>query len=47
MVVVWLVVGMGLFRRLSIPNVLRRIRESLGGSLRWDLAELPHSTSMT
>lgn len=46
-VVVWLVVGMGLFRRQSIPGVLRRIRESLGNSLRWGPAEIPHSTSMT
>lgn len=47
MVVAWLVVGMGLFRRLSVPNVLRRIRESLGDSLQWGPAELPHSTSIT
>lgn len=45
-VVMWLVVGMGLFRRQSIRNVMRQLRESLGDSLRWGPAELPHSTSI-
>lgn len=44
--VVWLVVGMGLFRGLSVQNVLRRIAEELGGLCPWGPAEVPHKTSI-
>ena len=42
--VVWLVVGMGLFRGLSVQNVLRRIADGL--DLNWGPAEMPHKTSI-
>ena len=45
-VVTWLVVAMGLFRGLSINNVLRRIVEGLPG-LRWGVAEIPCSTAIS
>ena len=45
--VAWLVVGMALFRQLSILNVLRRLADSLGAGLNWGLAELPHATSVS
>lgn len=44
--VLWLVVGMGLFRALSIPNVLARIVGSLGRAVSWGPSELPHSTTI-
>lgn len=43
--VVWLVVGMGLFRSLSIKNVLDRVVGALGG-VAWGPAEAPHATSI-
>ncbi len=46
-VVVWLVVSMGLFRGLSIRNVLRRISDGLSTVLRWGPAEAPCSTAIT
>lgn len=44
--VIWLVIGMGLYRSLKIENVLARIADSLGG-VSWGRAELPHGTSIT
>ena len=46
-VVTWLVVGMGLFRGLSIENVLARVGEGLGSVVRWGAAELPCATAIT
>jgi len=45
-VVMWLVVGMSLYRDLSIGNVLRRLVDGLGLRVRWGRAEAPHSTSL-
>jgi hypothetical protein len=45
-VVTWLVVAMGLFRGLSINNVLRRIADGLPG-LSWGVAEVPCSTAIS
>jgi len=45
--VLWLVVGMGLFRALSIPSVLARIVGVLGMAVSWGLKELPHSTAIS
>lgn len=45
--VAWLVVAMGLFRSLSIEEVLARVVEGLGIAVRFGLKELPHSTSIT
>lgn len=44
--VVWLLIGMGLFRNLSIPAVLRRVVDGLNGAVSWGLAELPCATSL-
>lgn len=44
--VVWLVVGMALFRDLQIKNVLRRVVDGLTGAVWWGLKELPHATSL-
>lgn len=44
--VAWLVVAMGIFRGLSIQNVLARVVEGLGMPVRFDLTELPHSTTI-
>jgi hypothetical protein len=44
--VTWLVVAMGLFRSLSIQSVLARVVEGLRVAVRFDLAELPHPTSI-
>lgn len=43
--VTWLVVAMGIFRDLSIPNVLERVAAQLG-NVRWGPAELPHGTTI-
>ena len=43
--VVWLVIGMALFRRLSIQNVLRRMGAPLGGISLW--TEEPSSAAVT
>jgi len=43
--VIWLVIGMALFRRLSIQNVLRRVGAPLGGVSLW--AEEPSSAAVT
>lgn len=43
--VVWLVIGMALFRRLSIQNVLRRVGAPLGGVSLW--TEEPSSAAVT
>lgn len=43
--VVWLVIGMGLYRSLRIESVLARIADSVGG-VSWGRAELPHGTSI-
>lgn len=45
--VVWLVVGLGLFRGLSVQNVLQRVVVGLGDLLGWGFAELPHKTSIS
>lgn len=45
-VVVWLLIGMGLFRDLSIPNVLRRVVAGLTGLVSWGPAEVPCSTAL-
>src|SRR5262245_24353998 len=42
----WLLVGMGLFRGLSIELVLMRVVAALGDAARWGMAECPHSTSI-
>jgi hypothetical protein len=44
--VAWLVIAMGVFRRLSIQNVLVRVVESLGVPVRFGIAELPHGTTI-
>ncbi|MFO7956830.1 MAG: IS4 family transposase [Candidatus Brocadiia bacterium] len=43
--VVWLVIGMALFRRLSIQNVLLRVGKPLGGSDLW--SKEPSSAAVT
>ena len=45
--VTWLLVGMGLFRDLSISNVLQRVVDGLAGLVPWGRAELPCATSIT
>ena len=45
--VAWLVVAMGLFRGLSVSSVLARVVEGLGVNVRFDVAELPHTTTIT
>jgi hypothetical protein len=45
-IVAWLVVSMGIFRGLSIENVLRHISDGLSSVLHWGPAELPHPTSI-
>jgi hypothetical protein len=45
--VVWLVVGMSLFRNLSIKNVLRKLVQEVGLEVNWELAEVPCNTSTT
>ena len=45
-VVIWLVVGMSLYRELSIQNVLRRLVDGLGLEVSWGRAEVPHGTSI-
>jgi hypothetical protein len=45
--VVWLVVGMSLYRDLNVRNVLRKLVQELGLSVSWGLAEIPHQTSIT
>lgn len=42
----WLLIGMGLFRDLSIAQVLSRVVAATGGLVRWGRAELPHATSL-
>ena len=44
--VAWLVIAMGIFRGLSIQNVLARIAESLGRPVRFGPTELPHATTI-
>jgi hypothetical protein len=44
--VAWLLVGMGLFRGLSIEAVLQRVVTALGGVATWGMAECPHATSI-
>lgn len=44
--VMWLVIGMGLFRDLSIPNVLLRVVDGMKGVVSWGLAEIPCATSL-
>ena len=45
-VVLWLVVGMSLYRELNIQNVLRRLIDGLGLVVSWGRAEVPHTTSI-
>jgi hypothetical protein len=44
--VAWLVIALGLYRGLSISNVLARLAGELCDTLPWGKAELPHSTSI-
>ena len=44
--VLWLLIGMGLFRDLSIPNVLQRVVSSVKGLVAWGPAEVPCSTAL-
>jgi hypothetical protein len=44
--VTWLVIAMGLFRSLGIPNVLRRLGNALGADPLWE-GKIPQSTSVT
>ena len=44
--VTWLVIAMGLFRSLGIPNVLRRLGNALGADSLWK-GKIPRSTSVT
>lgn len=45
--VVLLEVAMALYRHLSMSDALARLVQGLGTSLRWGLAEAPHSTSIS
>lgn len=45
--VVLLEVAMALYRHLSMGDVLARLAKALETTLRWGLAEAPHSTSIT
>jgi len=45
--VVWLIVGMSLFRDLSIKNVLLKLVQELGLDVSWGVAEAPVNTSTT
>lgn len=45
-VVMWLVVGMSLYRELSIQNALRRLVDGLGLAVTWGRSEVPHATSI-
>lgn len=44
---VWLCIGLGLYRTLSIPNVLSRLGTILGVGSLWDRAAAPASTAIT
>lgn len=44
--VTWLLIGMGLFRDLSIQSVLQRVVDGLAGVASWGRAEVPCSTSI-
>lgn len=46
MVVFWVVLGMGLYRDLSVSNVLERVVDALGEPCRWGPAERPCKTSI-
>ncbi len=45
--VAWLVVGLSLFRDLSVKNVLRKLVQELGLDVSWGMAEVPVNTSTT
>jgi len=45
--VAWLVIAMGLFRSLSIQNVLRRLGNALGTASLWAEGQVPESSSTT
>lgn len=45
-VVLWLLIGMGLFRGVNIPDVLRRVASGLTGLVSWGPAEVPCSTAI-
>lgn len=45
--VLWLCIGLGLYRTLSIPNVLSRLGTILGVGSLWDRAAVPASTAIT
>jgi hypothetical protein len=45
--VVYLTIAMGLFRHLSISDVLSRVVSALGAKVGFGAAEVPHSTSIT
>jgi hypothetical protein len=46
-VVTWLVVGMSLYRGLSVKNTLRRLVDGLGLAVSWGRSEVPHTTSIS
>lgn len=45
--VVWLLVGMSLYRSLSIRSALQRVVQGLSSEVDWGWAEVPHATSIT
>lgn len=45
--VVWLMVGLGLYRDLNVVDVLCRVADALGAGLGWTFAERPHASSIT
>lgn len=45
--VVWLTISMGLFRRLSIPNLWHRLQEGFRGKLRLKRKDPPTSSALT
>lgn len=47
MVMFWFVLGMGLYRDLSLSNVLERVADALQMPLRWGPAERPCKTSIS
>jgi hypothetical protein len=44
--VTWLVVGLSIFRDLSITSVLGQVADTFGAAVRWGAAELPHATTI-
>lgn len=42
---IWLVIAMNFYRRISIPNVLKRLGNMLGGGSLWEKGKVPSSAS--